>query len=85
MPMEIVLALLAVVVLAALGVRVVPESQRLAVVRLGTYVGLRGPGLVFVLPLIDRVMRMTLDRDIPNWRALSEEELRQAVLQRWNA
>jgi len=85
MPMEVVLALVAVFVLAALGVRVVPESQRLAVVRLGTYVGLRGPGLVFVLPLIDRVMRMTLDRDIPNWRALSEEELRQAVLQRWNA
>jgi regulator of protease activity HflC (stomatin/prohibitin superfamily) len=35
-------------------VRVVPEHRRLAVHRLGRYIGERGPGLVFLLPFIDR-------------------------------
>lgn len=82
MPMELLIALGAVVLVAALGLRVVPEGQRLAVLRLGTYAGLRGPGIVFVLPFIDRVTRLTLDRDVPGWRALSEEQLRAEVLER---
>jgi regulator of protease activity HflC (stomatin/prohibitin superfamily) len=82
MPMEMLIALAALVVLISLGLRVVPESQRLAVMRLGRYVGLLGPGVVFVLPFIDRVTRLNLDRDIPGWRGLSEEQLREAVLQR---
>jgi regulator of protease activity HflC (stomatin/prohibitin superfamily) len=85
MPMEMLVALAAVVLLVALGIRIVPESQRLAVMRFGMYVGLRGPGIVLVVPFIDRVTRLTLDRDIPGWRALSDEELREQVLQRLNA
>jgi regulator of protease activity HflC (stomatin/prohibitin superfamily) len=84
MPMEMLVALAAVVLLVALGIRIVPESQRLAVMRFGMYVGLRGPGIVLVVPFIDRVTRLTLDRDIPGWRALSDEELREQVLQRLN-
>ncbi len=89
MPMDMLAALGVAVVLISLGVvlislslRVVPENQRLAVVRLGRYLGLRGPGIVLLLPFIDRSNRLTLDRDIPGWRALSEEELREAVRQR---
>lgn len=82
MAMELVVALGVVVLLVALGLRVVPESQRLVVMRLGTYVGLRGPGIVFVLPFMDRVTRVSLDRDIPGWRGLSDEALRLAIQQR---
>ncbi len=46
--------------------------------------GLRGPGIVFVLPFVDKATRLTLDRDISGWRGLSEEQLREAVLQRLN-
>ncbi len=80
--MGMLIALSAVVVVIALGLRVVPESQRLAVMRLGRYVGLLGPGVVFVLPFVDRVTRLDLDRDIPGWRGLSGAELREAVLRR---
>ncbi len=84
MPMEVLVALGVVVVLVALGLRVVPERQRIAVMRLGRYVGLRGPGVVFVLPFIDRAIRLNLDHDIPNWRALSEDELRESILELLN-
>ena len=36
------------------GIRVLKEWERMPVLRLGRYVGLRGPGIVYLIPLIDR-------------------------------
>ncbi len=36
------------------GIRVLREWERMPVLRLGRYVGMRGPGLVYLVPLIDR-------------------------------
>jgi regulator of protease activity HflC (stomatin/prohibitin superfamily) len=47
-----------VVILVALfflsGIRVLKEWERMPILRLGRYVGLRGPGMVYLIPLIDR-------------------------------
>jgi len=48
------LILLLVVVILAISVRVVPEYRRLVIFRLGRYVGARGPGLIFLIPFVDR-------------------------------
>ena len=53
------LSLLAVIVLA-MAVRIVPEYRRLVVFRLGRCVGPRGPGLVFLIPFVDRGMMVDL-------------------------
>src|SRR6476659_8038999 len=49
----IVLALLGVVLM--LSPRIAQQWERGVVLRLGRFVGLRGPGLFWVVPLIDRV------------------------------
>ena len=36
------------------GIRVLKEWERMPVLRLGRYIGLRGPGIVYLIPLIDR-------------------------------
>ncbi len=36
------------------GIRVLREWERMPVLRLGRYVGLRGPGIMYLIPLIDR-------------------------------
>ena len=36
------------------GIRILKEWERMPVLRLGRYVGLRGPGLAYLIPLIDR-------------------------------
>src|SRR5690348_2540783 len=41
-------------------VRVVREYQRLVVFRLGRALGARGPGLVLLIPLVDRPVRVDL-------------------------
>ncbi len=36
------------------GIRVLREWERMPVLRLGRYVGMRGPGIIYLVPLIDR-------------------------------
>ena len=35
-------------------IRIVPENTRLSVFRLGRFIGDKGPGMVFLIPIIDR-------------------------------
>jgi len=44
----------AVTVFLLSGIRVLREWERMPVLRLGRYVGLKGPGIVYLVPLIDR-------------------------------
>ena len=55
-----VLIILLGVVLIASAIRIVPEYQRLVVLRLGRLVGVRGPGLVLLIPIVDRGIRTDL-------------------------
>ena len=51
--------LLLMIVLAA-AVRIVPEYQRLVVFRLGRALGAKGPGLILLIPFVDRGVRVDL-------------------------
>ena len=48
------IVLVIVVILLAVMVRIVPEYRRLVVFRMGRSLGARGPGLVFLIPFVDR-------------------------------
>ena len=59
--------LLGVIVLVN-AIRVVREYDRLVVFRLGRVIGEKGPGLVFLIPLVDRPVRVglrTVTMDVP--------------------
>ena len=43
-----------VVIFLLSGIRVLREWERMPVLRLGRYIGLKGPGLIYLIPLIDR-------------------------------
>ncbi len=49
------IALLFVIVLAT-SIKIVPESKRLSVFRLGQFIGEKGPGVVFLIPIIDKAI-----------------------------
>ncbi len=71
---DVVFALL-VVTLLFLSVKVVGKHERVGIMRLGRFAGVRGPGVVWVLPFLDTVTRVNLDREIQGWQSLSAEEL----------
>ncbi len=51
-------------------IKIVPESQRLTVYRLGRYIGERGPGLVVVLPFIDKAVPVDVQDQMAKTRAI---------------
>jgi regulator of protease activity HflC (stomatin/prohibitin superfamily) len=60
--------LVIVFIIVANAIRIVPEYQRLVVFRLGRCVGAKGPGIVFLIPIIDRAVKADLReqvREIP--------------------
>ena len=65
-----------VVALLASAIRIVPEYQRLVVFRLGRCVGEKGPGVVFLIPVVDRAARVDLReqvREIPHQTAITKD------------
>ena len=56
----IVLVVALIVLVGWLSIRIVPEYQRLVVLRLGRLIGVRGPGLVLLVPFVDRGIRTDL-------------------------
>ena len=63
-------------IVAANSIRIVPEYQRLVVFRLGRCVGARGPGIVFLIPVIDRAVKVDLReqvREIPHQPSITKD------------
>jgi regulator of protease activity HflC (stomatin/prohibitin superfamily) len=56
----VAVAVVAAVVLAGASVRVLREYERGVVFRLGRVTAQRGPGLIFLLPVVDRMVRVSL-------------------------
>src|SRR5918993_1391760 len=75
-----VLAVAAVVILSLVGaaVKVVQEYERGVIFRLGRLVGAKGPGLFFIIPFIDRMVKIDLrvvTLDIPSQEAITRDNV----------
>ena len=69
--------LLAVVVLLA-SLRVIKQYERAVVFFLGKYSGMRGPGLIFIIPLFERMTRVvlrTVTMDIPSQKIITKDNV----------
>jgi regulator of protease activity HflC (stomatin/prohibitin superfamily) len=67
---------LVVFVVLAGAIRIVPEYNRLVVFRLGRSVGAKGPGIVFLIPAVDRAVRTDLReqvREIPHQTSITKD------------
>lgn len=63
-------------------IRIVPEYQRLVIFRLGRSMGAKGPGLVLLIPFIDRGVRVDLReqvREIPHQTCITKDNASIAV------
>jgi regulator of protease activity HflC (stomatin/prohibitin superfamily) len=61
--MDLIIGLLialVIVVLIAMSVRIVPEYKRLVIFRLGRSIGAQGPGLIFLIPFVDKAVSVDL-------------------------
>jgi regulator of protease activity HflC (stomatin/prohibitin superfamily) len=56
----LIFVVILLVMFAATAIRILPEYERGVLFRLGRLAGLRGPGLFFIIPGIDRLVRVSL-------------------------
>jgi len=70
----VVLAVIAVV--AGNAIRIMPEYQRLVVFRLGRAIGVKGPGIVFLIPFVDSATKIDLReqvREVPHQTSITKD------------
>jgi regulator of protease activity HflC (stomatin/prohibitin superfamily) len=64
------------------GVRIVPEYERGVIFRLGRVIGARGPGLFFIIPLVDQMTKVNMQvatEDIPPQDIITRDNVTVAV------
>jgi regulator of protease activity HflC (stomatin/prohibitin superfamily) len=49
------IVLLFIIMMVASGIKVIKEWERAPVLRLGRFVGMKGPGLFYIIPFVDRI------------------------------
>lgn len=57
-------------------IRIVPEYERLVILALGRYAGTRGPGIVLVIPILERAIKVDMREkflDIPSQTAITQD------------
>ncbi len=76
--------MLAIFVLAAVaaalltGIKIMKEYQRAVVFRLGRLVAYRGPGIIYVIPLLERMERIdmrTIAMDVPSQDVITRDNV----------
>ncbi len=73
-----VVVLLLIIILAIVGasIKIVKEYERVVVFRLGRLLGARGPGIVFVFPLVNRLTKIDLRErflEVPHQTAITKD------------
>lgn len=53
-----IIVLLFVIFIVASGIRVIREWERAPVLRLGRFTGLKGPGIFYIIPFVDRIPKV---------------------------
>ena len=73
----IVIVLFLLMILAS-AIKIMAEYQRIVIFRLGRLLGIKGPGLVFIIPIIDRIIKLDLRTrviDVPKQRVITEDNV----------
>ncbi len=74
----IVVFLFVVLIVASTAIRIAQEYERGVVFRLGRYTGVRGPGLFFLIPFIERSVKVDLrvvTLDVPSQEAITRDNV----------
>src|SRR5512137_2851656 len=65
-------------VLVFSAIKVVQEYERGVIFRLGRFVGAKGPGLFFIIPFIDRMVKVdlrTVTMDVPSQEVITRDNV----------
>jgi regulator of protease activity HflC (stomatin/prohibitin superfamily) len=77
-PVALVIGAVVVIAILSQSLRILREYQRGVIFRLGKLIGPKGPGLVFLIPWVDRMVRMDLrvvTVDVPSQKSMTRDNV----------
>lgn len=77
-PIVIGIIALVVIMILPMTIKIVPEYERGILFRLGRLVGQRGPGLFFIIPFVDRMVKADLrvvTMDVPSQEVITKDNV----------
>lgn len=72
------IALIVIVIIVLAAVKIVDEYERGVIFRLGRVIGAKGPGLFFIIPIVDRMVKVNLQTvaaDIPPQDVITKDNV----------
>ena len=75
MTMEVIILLIIAMIFLLLSIKISTESERIVVFRFGRFFKIVGPGLILILPFIDKTIRVKLSDKIPGWKKMSKRAI----------
>ncbi len=70
--------IIVIVIFVAMAIKIVREYERLVVFRLGRLIAVKGPGFVLVIPIVDRIVRISLrivTLDVPSQEVITRDNV----------
>jgi len=72
--MIVFIILVFLIMILSASIKITAEYQRIVIFRLGRLAGIKGPGLVFIIPIIDKIIKLDLRTrviDVPKQRIIT--------------
>jgi regulator of protease activity HflC (stomatin/prohibitin superfamily) len=73
-----IIAIVFFLLLLASAIKIMAEYRRIVIFRLGRLLSIKGPGLVFIVPIIDKIIKLDLRTrviDVPKQRVITEDNV----------
>jgi len=73
-----IIIIIFIVLLLSAAIKIMFEYQRIVIFRLGRLAGIKGPGLVLIIPIIDRIIKLDLrirTNDVPKQRIITRDNV----------
>ena len=74
----LLIILIFLILILSSSIKIMAEYQRIVIFRLGRLQGIKGPGLVFIIPIIDSIIKLDLRTrviDVPKQRVITEDNV----------
>jgi regulator of protease activity HflC (stomatin/prohibitin superfamily) len=78
MPYSIIFILILVILFLASAIRILKEYERGVIFRLGRVIGAKGPGLIILIPVVDRMVKVSLRlvaMDVPSQDVITRDNV----------
>ncbi len=77
-PSALALLILVILIILSTAIKILREYERGVIFRLGRYVGAKGPGLIILIPIVDRMVRVDLRvvaMDVPSQDVITKDNV----------